>query len=263
MTNDRTPLVAGNWKMNKNVTEARVLVSEMLPSLQQINGVTKVICPPFMALHAVRALLQGTEIGLGAQNIYWEKSGAYTGEISPYMISEFCDYVIIGHSERRQFFGETNKIVNQKVKAALSYGLVPIMCVGESLSENENGLTTKIVSEQLLEGLSGITSVDIAEKNEQDFPGIIIAYEPVWAIGTGRAATSEEAERIISNAIRQPLIQLFGDDITKRIRVLYGGSVNSENAKEFFQRSEIDGALVGGASLKSEEFIKIVKAASL
>jgi triosephosphate isomerase len=249
----REPLVAGNWKMYKSVAEARHLVSELVPGMQSIEGVGKVLCPPFTALLAVRALLEGTDIALGAQNFYWEASGAYTGEISPSMVAELCQYVIIGHSERRAYFGETNASVNRKVHAALSHGLLPILCVGETLEENDANLTAQVVSSQLREGL--------ARLDLEDGSAIIIAYEPVWAIGTGKAATAEGANSVVARVIRPVLAEAFGEMFAAQLRVLYGGSVKSDNAKEFFSQPDIDGALVGGASLKVDEFTAIVHAA--
>jgi triosephosphate isomerase (TIM) len=249
----RRPFVAGNWKMFKTVAEARALMVELLPGLMAIQGVEIVVCPPFTSILPVAAALEGTSICVGAQNMHWEESGAYTGEISPTMIAEFCKYVIIGHSERRAYFGETNLTVNRKVRAAITYGLNPILCVGETLSENEAGLTQEIVIQQLKEGLDGIDFTSIASP--------IIAYEPVWAIGTGRAATSEDANHVIGDIIRRELGQIFGDNLAQEVRILYGGSVKATNAGEFFSQVDIDGALVGGASLKPFEFIPIVKAA--
>ena len=254
----RVPLVAGNWKMNKTIAEARHLVSEMVPPLNAVKGVDRVLCPPFSALLPVSSLLEGTEIGLGAQNMYWEASGAYTGEESPGMIAELCRYVILGHSERRAYFGETDSTVNHKVIAALKHELIPIVCVGETLEEFEAGRTKEVVSRQIEEGLAGL---DLPEINGSKGNALIVAYEPVWAIGTGRAATSEGANAVIADVIRTGLINLFGQEITDRIRVLYGGSVKSNNAAEYFAESDIDGALVGGASLKIDEFVKIAQAA--
>ncbi len=254
----RVPLVAGNWKMNKTIAEARHLVSEMVPPLNAVKGVDRVLCPPFSALLPVSSLLEGTEIGLGAQNMYWEASGAYTGEESPGMIAELCQYVILGHSERRAYFGETDSTVNRKVIAALKHELIPIVCVGETLEENEAGRTKEVVSRQIEEGLAGL---DLPEINGSKGNALIVAYEPVWAIGTGKAATSEGANAVIADVIRTGLINLFGQEITDRIRVLYGGSVKSNNAAEYFAESDIDGALVGGASLKIDEFVKIAQAA--
>jgi triosephosphate isomerase len=232
----RRPLVAGNWKMFKTVGEARVLVSEMLPSLTEIQGVDIVLCPPFTSILPVAAMLEGTSIAVGAQNMHWEASGAYTGEVAAPMLAELCKYVIIGHSERRQYFGETDQTVNRKVFSALGHQLTPILCIGETLAENEAGLTAEVVSKQLRAGLDGIEATSAAS--------IVIAYEPVWAIGTGRSATAE------------------GADTAQLTRILYGGSVKASNAAELFTQPDIDGALVGGASLKAAEFIPIVAAAA-
>jgi len=255
----RKPLVAGNWKMYNTIAEARHLVSEMVPGLQAITGVEKVLCPPFTTLLAVRALLEGTDIGLGAQNMYWEASGAFTGEISPLMLAEVCQYVIIGHSERRTYFGETDEGVNKKVHAAIAHRLTPIICVGETLAENEAERTAEVVSRQVLQGLRGLDMSSVGEST-----GIlVIAYEPVWAIGTGKAATAEGANAVVADIIRPSLAELFGEQVAQEIRVLYGGSVKANIAGEFFQQQEIDGALVGGASLKVSEFLSIVQAASV
>ena len=249
----RTPFIAGNWKMNKTVAEARTLVAEMSPDLGRIKGVEKVLCPPFMSLIPVAALLQGTDIGLGAQNLHWEAKGAYTGEIAPGMVAEFCNYVIIGHSERRTYFGETNETVNKKIAAALNAGLVPIVCVGETLAEHDSGLTAEVVSSQIRLGFMG--------QQKDSLPKVVIAYEPVWAIGTGRASNGPDANQVIRDNIRKPLAEMFGGEAGQGVRVLYGGSVTSANAAEFFTQPDIDGALVGGASLKADEFIKITQAA--
>ncbi|GAP14343.1 triosephosphate isomerase [Longilinea arvoryzae] len=248
----RKPFVAGNWKMNMTVEQARALVADMLPGLQAVSSVERVICPPFTALMAVSAMLAGTDIKLGAQNLHAKASGAYTGEVSPAMVKEFCSYVIIGHSERRRDFGETDEIVNAKVKAAFGVGLMPIVCVGETLEENESGRTTEVVTRQVKQGLKDL-SPELA-------PALVIAYEPVWAIGTGRASTAEAANQVIAETIRKPLAEMFGKDVAEAVRILYGGSANAANAAEFFGMPEIDGALVGGASLKAADFAKIVAA---
>jgi triosephosphate isomerase len=237
--------------MNTTVSEAAELVKEMRQGLDAIAGVEKAVCPPFISLEAVRKIIEGSSIKLGAQNLYFEEKGAYTGEISPLMLADTCEFVIIGHSERRQYFGETGKVVNKKIQAALRVGLKPILCVGEKLEENEAGRTEKVIVEQLRSSLSGINAVD----------DLIIAYEPIWAIGTGRAATSKQANETIS-FIRHNVAKLYDEDIAQRMRILYGGSVNAANAAEFLSQPEIDGALVGGASLKASEFISIVKQAS-
>ena len=249
----RKPCVAGNWKMNKTVAEAGSLITELVTGLQAIHHVEKVLCPPFTALMAVSNMLEGTDIYVGAQDLYWEERGAFTGEVSPLLLKELCSYVIIGHSERRAYFAETDETVNRKVKAALSHGLEPIMCVGETLQENESGQTGAVIQRQLVEGLK-----EISLKNGSD---IIIAYEPVWAIGTGRAASSAGANAVIRDSVRGILTKLFGEAVSQDIRILYGGSVTSKNAAEYFSQTDIDGALVGGASLKAEEFCLITQAA--
>jgi triosephosphate isomerase len=249
----RQKLIAGNWKMNKTIEQARLLVVEMVPELKAIAGVGKVLCPPATDLMAVSAMLVGTDIGLGAQNMYWETSGAYTGELAPQMVAEICQYVIIGHSERRTYFGEVDAMVNKKVKAALAVSLTPIVCVGETLAENEAGQTSTVVSRQVRLGLQDLTPEQALK--------LIIAYEPLWAIGTGRAATAAGANGVHAGIIRPLLAELFGKATAEQIRILYGGSVTSANAAELFAQSDIDGGLVGGASLKAAEFVKIVKAA--
>jgi len=259
MSGKRIPLVAGNWKMYKTIAEARQLVPDLVQGLATVEGVEKVICPPFTSLMAVKALLEGTDIGLGAQNIYWEREGAFTGEISPRMVAELCQYVILGHSERRTYFGETDETVNRKVRAALESSLIPIVCIGETLAENEEGKTQAVITRQVQVGLSGI---QLQQAVNGSIP-LVIAYEPVWAIGTGKAATGEFANQVVREMIRPTLSGLFGDQVAHSVRVLYGGSVKASNAPEFFTQSDIDGALVGGASLKAEEFIGIVKAAAI
>ena len=250
----RTPFVAGNWKMNKSVEEARLLVSEMGRGLKAVEGVERVLCPPFTSLVAVSALLQGTGIGLGAQNMHWEEKGAFTGEVSPAMVAEFCKYVIIGHSERRTYFGETDETVNKKVHAAFKVNLFPIVCIGETLAEYESGKTANVVGRQARKGLEGLSPENAGK--------IVVAYEPVWAIGTGRASSGENAESVHRDVIRPAIKEMFGDKIAQSIRILYGGSVTAGNAAEFFSQADIDGALVGGASLKTDEFVKIAQAAA-
>ena len=244
----RSPFVAGNWKMNTTATEAEQLVFEMLEKLDRIEGVEKVLCPPFVSLVAVNMMLRGSSIKLGAQNMYFETAGAYTGEISPPMLCELCEFVILGHSERRWYFGETDEIVNKKVKAALSNKLKPILCVGERLEENEAGKTEEVINRQVTAALNGIEPVS----------NLVIAYEPVWAIGTGKAASGEQASATIQ-FIRGVLAKLWNKSIAQDLRILYGGSVTSANIAEFISHPEIDGALVGGASLKAGEFVSIVE----
>jgi triosephosphate isomerase len=244
----RIPFVAGNWKMNTTASEAEELVIEMLEKLDRIEGVEKVLCPPFVSLVAVNMMLRGSSIKLGAQNMYFETKGAYTGEISPLMLTELCEFVIVGHSERRWYFGETDEIVNKKVKAALANKLKPILCVGERLAENEAGKTREVVNRQVTAALNGIGPVH----------DLVIAYEPVWAIGTGKAASDEQAAATIQ-FIRDVLAKLWNKSTVQDLRILYGGSVTSANIAEFISHPEIDGALVGGASLKVEEFVGIVE----
>ncbi|MBI9043386.1 MAG: triose-phosphate isomerase [Anaerolineaceae bacterium] len=248
----RKPFVAGNWKMNNTLSEAKALVEELLPGLKEITSVDRVFCPPYASLAGVGEMLKGTGIGLGAQNMHWAASGAYTGELSPEMVKEFCEYVILGHSERRQYFGETDETVNKRVVAALGAGLLPIVCVGETLEENEAGKTAAVIDRQVRKGLEGIP-LDKADL-------IVVAYEPVWAIGTGKASSATGANIVISDMIRPALKDLFGKSASEKIRVIYGGSVKPANAQEYFEQPDIDGALVGGASLKVD-FIEIVKAA--
>ncbi len=243
----RIPMIAGNWKMHTTVGEAVELVRTMRDELDKISNVDKVICPPFVSLAPVKELIKGSSIKLGAQNLFFAEKGAYTGEISPLMIVDLCEFVIIGHSERRQFFNETGEIVNKKIAAALKVGLKPILCIGERLEENEAGKTEEVVTEQLKSSLAGIDYLN----------GLIIAYEPIWAIGTGRAATGGQANETIS-LIRHQISKLYSNEIAREMRILYGGSVNAANATEFMQQSDIDGALVGGASLKATEFLSIV-----
>ncbi len=249
----RKKIVAGNWKMNKTVAEAQQLVAELIPGLDAVRGVDRVLCPPFTALHPIGEMLKGTEIGLGAQNLFWEASGAYTAEVAPAMVAELCQYVIIGHSERRQYFGETDDTVNKRVKAALEIGLNPIVCIGETLEENQAGKTAEIVSRQVRGGLADLTPEEGAK--------LVVAYEPVWAIGTGLAATAEDANAIHRDVVRAALAEMFGDEVAQGIRIQYGGSVKPNNAADYFGQSDIDGALVGGASLKAEPFIAIAQAA--
>jgi len=248
----RKPVIAGNWKMNKTIEESRTLVYELSGGLKNIKGVEKIIFPPFISLLPAAALLQGTDIGLGAQNLHWEDKGAFTGEVSARMIAEFCQYVIIGHSERRAFFGETDEMVNRKVFSAIKNKLIPVVCIGETLKEKESGQTGTVIVRQLTQGFKGL--------NCDQFSSVIIAYEPVWAIGTGMASSGENANDVIQKVVRQTLINLFDQETALATRILYGGSVTSTNAPEFFAYADIDGALVGGASLIADDFIKITLA---
>ncbi len=244
----RIPLIAGNWKMNTTAAEAERLVLEMLERLDNIKGVEKVLCPPFVSLVGISMMLQSSSIKLGAQNMYFETKGAYTGEISPLMLRELCEFVILGHSERRWYFGETDEIVSKKVGAAVANKLKAILCVGERLEENEAGKTEEVVGRQVSAALTGTAPVR----------DLVIAYEPVWAIGTGRAATREQAAATVQ-FIRGVVTKLWNKSIAQDLRILYGGSVTSTNISEFILHPEIDGALVGGASLKAEEFVSIVQ----
>ncbi len=247
----RVPIIAGNWKMNTTLSEATELVKAMRAGLDQIDNVDKIICPPFISLARVGELIKGSSLKLGAQNVYFEEKGAYTGEISPLMLADQCEFVIIGHSERRQYFNETGEIVNKKIVAALKVGLKPILCIGERLEENEAGRTEEVVTEQLRSSLAEIAYLN----------GLVIAYEPVWAIGTGRAATGEQANETIG-LIRRNIAKLYDKETAQNMRILYGGSVTAANTAEFINQPEIDGALVGGASLKASEFSSIVKQTS-
>ena len=244
----RIPIIAANWKMNTSVEQADGLVREIKGRLHKVEGVEKVLCPPFTSLVTVKGLLEGTSLKLGAQNLYFEPKGAFTGEISPLMLAGLCEYVIIGHSERRQYFGETDEIVNRKVVAALEAGLKPILCVGEILEEKEAGKTEEVVTRQVRAALAQVNAPQ----------SLVIAYEPVWAIGTGKAATGEQANATIG-LIRHLVARLYGEGFAQALRIQYGGSVTGSNIAEFLSQPEIDGALVGGASLKAEEFTSIVE----
>ncbi len=250
----RTPFVAGNWKMNKTPDTAAAFVREIAPGLNAIDGIDIAVCPPFLAIPAVAQVLTGTKIGVGAQNMYYEASGAYTGEISPTMLQGLCRYVILGHSERRALFGETDEGVNKKIKAALEYNLTPIVCVGESLAQNEAGETQSFVSGQVRAAFAGLDSWQSAV--------CVVAYEPIWAIGTGRSATAQQAGDIIRTSVRDVLADMFGNDTAQAIRIQYGGSVTETNIADYMAQPDIDGALVGGASLKAS-FIDLVRAAVL
>lgn len=244
----RKKIIAGNWKMNKTPAEAVKLVEE-LKNLVDTNEVDVVFCPPYICLPAVLDAVKGTNIGVGAQNMYYEESGAYTGEIAPKMLTELgVKYVIIGHSERRAYFAETNETVNKKVLKAIEHNLIPIICVGETLEQREQGITVDLVRLQTKIALKDVT----AEKAKD----VVIAYEPIWAIGTGKTATSQQAEEVCS-AIRQVVKEIYDTTVADSIRIQYGGSVNGSNAKELFEMGNIDGGLVGGASLKVD-FSKIV-----
>ncbi|MCJ7695695.1 MAG: triose-phosphate isomerase [Anaerolineaceae bacterium] len=249
----RKPMVAGNWKMNNTIEDTKALVDSLVSEIGQIEAVDLVVCPSFVSLAVATRHCDGSTIKVGAQNMYWKESGAYTGEVAPAMLKEVCDYVIIGHSERRAMFGETDESVNLKVKAALAVGLKPIICVGETLEENQAGRTAEVVSGQVREGLKSFTA--------QNATNMVIAYEPVWAIGTGLAATPEGANEVHRDVVRPILKELFGEEVGEEMRILYGGSVKPDNVTELFEMSDIDGGLIGGASLKADAFVSIVKAA--
>ena len=248
----RTPIIAGNWKMHKTVAEAVTLAEGVRDAVADFSGVDVVLCPPFTALSALQNVLAGSNVGLGAQNMYFEEQGAFTGEVSPLMLKELCQYVILGHSERRQFFGETDEGVNNKIKVAQAHGLTPIVCVGENLAQNEAGETIEFVGGQVKAAFAGIAPADAAK--------VIVAYEPIWAIGTGKTADAETADGIIADSIRGVLAQIYGDDVAQQVRVQYGGSVKPNNVAGFMAQPDIDGALVGGASLSVENFLPLVEA---
>ncbi|HEY67517.1 MAG: triose-phosphate isomerase [Chloroflexi bacterium] len=247
----RKPFIAGNWKMHKTIEEAVALAQELRAALEDVEGCDVAICPPFPALAAVHEALAGSAIGLGAQNMHWEKQGAFTGEVSPPMLQGLCDYVIIGHSERRTLFGESDEMVNKKLHAALAHGLKPIVCVGENLEQNRAGETEEFVGGQVRAAFAGITA--------EQARTVTVAYEPIWAIGTGVPATGEGANAIIGGTVRGTLAALYGNDVAQAVRIQYGGSVKPGNIAEFMSQPEIDGALVGGASLRAADFAAIVR----
>ncbi len=249
----RTPFIAGNWKMHKTIEEAVALVTELRSLLEGIEGIAVAVCPPFPALEAVRRTLEGSPIGVGAQNMHWEEQGAFTGEVSPRMLVGLCDYVIIGHSERRTLFGETDEMVNRKLHAALAHGLTPIVCVGENLEQNRSGQTEAVVGGQVRAAFEGVPA--------EQARTAVVAYEPIWAIGTGVPAHGPDAARIIGEVVRGTLADLYGEEVAQAIRVQYGGSVKPNNIEEFIREPEIDGALVGGASLRAKDFAEIVRIA--
>ncbi|MBQ4288487.1 MAG: triose-phosphate isomerase [Clostridia bacterium] len=245
----RRPIIAGNWKMNKTPSEAAQLVKDLIPLVKDAD-IDVVVCPPYTALYTVAELVKGTNIKLGAQNVHFEKSGAFTGEVSIDMLKELgVEYIIIGHSERRQYFNETDETVNKKAKVILENGLTPIICVGESLDQREKGVTNDFVSMQTKLALNGIAGENVKK--------VVIAYEPIWAIGTGKTATSKEANDTIE-AIRNAVKDVYGEEVSEAMRIQYGGSMNPKNATELMAQKEIDGGLIGGASLKAEDFSKVV-----
>lgn len=245
----RNKVIAGNWKMNKNRQEAQGFMKEFISLVADTQNEV-VICAPYLDLSSLVEMTKGTNVKIGAQNVHWEEHGAYTGEVSASMLKEVgVEYVIIGHSERRQYFNETDEIVNKKIKVAFEHGLKPIVCVGETLEQREQGITKQVITNQTKLALEGL--------DREQVEHTIIAYEPIWAIGTGKTATSEDANNSIKE-IRQEIAQIYGQNVAQRVIIQYGGSVKSANAKELFTTSDIDGGLVGGASLKAEEFSKIV-----
>ena len=242
-------VVAGNWKMNTTVSEATALASGVRDGAAAVTGVELVLCPPFVSLTAVRDAVAGSAVKVGAQNMHFQESGAFTGEVSPGMLQGLCDYVIIGHSERRQMFGETDESVNSKIKAAQAAGLKPILCVGESLEQREQGKASDVISGQVRAGLEGI----------DDTSGLIVAYEPIWAIGTGQAATPETAAEIMGGPIFETLRSIFSS-AADNISLLYGGSMNAGNAGEYAAQDCIHGGLVGGAALQADQFLQVATA---
>jgi triosephosphate isomerase (TIM) len=250
----RLPIIAGNWKMYKTVQESVDFARELMPGLAEYSSVERVVCPTFIALYPVSQTLEGSPVKVGAQNLHWEQQGAFTSQISPSMLQGLVEYVIIGHSEVRQYLNETDENVNKKAKAALAHGLKPIIAVGESLAQNEAGETTSFVGGQVRAALDGITAEQMAN--------VVIAYEPIWAIGTGKNASGEVANTIIGGTIRKTVEDLYGKEIAQAIRIQYGGSVKPDNMAEYMSQPDIDGALVGGASLKVDDFVKLVAAAA-
>ncbi len=249
----RTPIIAGNWKMHKTIAEAIQLTYGIREGVADINGVDVVLCPPFTALNAVEDVITDTNIGLGAQNMHWQETGAFTGEISPLMLKGWCDYVILGHSERRQFFAETDEGVNKKAKAALNHNLIPIICVGENLAQYEAGETAAFVGGQVKAALAGLSVAEVAQ--------LVIAYEPIWAIGTGKTAEPPDANSIIGLSIRGAIAEIYDEAVAQQVRVQYGGSVKPNNVEAFMAQPDIDGALVGGACLETDSFVALVKGA--
>lgn len=250
----RRPMMAGNWKMNKTITEAVALATAIQRGVDGYTNVDCVVCPPAVCLPAVAATLAESTVAVGAQNIHWAESGAYTGEISAPMLQGLATYVIIGHSERRQYFAESDESVNKKVHAALAHGLTPIVCVGESLAQNKSGETGAIVGHQVLAALAGLNGAQVQS--------LIIAYEPIWAIGTGLAATAQQAGDICGGVVRSTVAELYDPVVAQAIRILYGGSTNEKNIGEIMQQPEIDGALIGGASLQAESYTAMVRITS-
>lgn len=246
----KKPIIAGNWKMNNTKAEAEELITALKPLVKDVTRTDVVVCVPFTCIEKVKKLVKGSKIKVGAQNVAWADKGAFTGEISAAMLKEVgAEYVIIGHSERRQYFGETDKSVNMRLMQALKNELKPIVCVGETLDERNGGKTETVLRAQLEGGLEGISA--------EDMKNVVIAYEPVWAIGTGVTATAEQANTTIK-FIRKTLAKMFTRPVANKVRIQYGGSMNAKNASELMAMSDIDGGLIGGASLKAEDFSKVV-----
>ena len=249
----RKPMMAGNWKMNKTIAEAVALAQAIHANVAEYNNVDRVICPTAVCLQAVQNYIQGSPVKVGAQNVHWADSGAYTGEISAPMLQGLAEYVLIGHSERRQYFAETDETVSKKLHAALAHSLAPIVCVGETLDQNQAGQTQTVVSTQVQAALGGLSGAQVQ--------GVVIAYEPIWAIGTGLAATAEQAGQTCG-AIRRVIADLYDEHVAANTRILYGGSTNEKNIGEIMQQSDIDGALIGGAALKVESYAAMVRVTS-
>lgn len=247
----RTPIIAGNWKMHNTMAAGTKLVKDLAALLTDAKDVEVVVCPTFTALAAAKEAAKGTKIRIGAQNMHWEAKGAFTGEVSAQMLQEIgVEYVVIGHSERREYFGETDETVNKRVKAVIAGAMVPIMCCGETLATREAGTTNEFVGAQIKAGLAGLTAAQVAD--------MVIAYEPIWAIGTGKTATSDQANEVCK-FIRETVATLFGKEAADKVRIQYGGSVKPSTIAELMGKSDVDGALVGGASLKADDFSNIVK----
>lgn len=246
----RKPLIAANWKMYKTIKETEEYIKKFLPLVKNVNNKDIVLCIPFTCLYVAKNFLNNSNIKLGAQNMYVEEKGAYTGEISPSMLKDVgCDYVILGHSERRKYFFETDEFVNKKMLVALKYGLIPIVCIGETLQEREDGKTFNVLEYQVKNSLKNLSKEDAGK--------IVIAYEPVWAIGTGKNATPQQAQQA-QKFVREKYKELYGEEVASKVRILYGGSIKPENFKEIMMQEDVDGGLVGGSSLEVESFYKIV-----
>ena len=247
----RIPIIAGNWKMYKTIAETLQFVEAVKEPLRSYPRVEKAICASFVSLAPLHNAVRDTDIRVGAQDMFWEDQGAYTGEVSPLMLKDVAELVIIGHSERRQYFGETDETVNKKIKAALAHNLTPIVCVGESLDQNRAGETEQFVGRQVRAAFDGITS--------EQARGVIIAYEPIWAIGTGISATADDANQIIGGTVRATLASIYGNETAQQMRIQYGGSMKPDNIEELMQQPEIDGGLVGGASLKPDDYVTLIR----